>query len=173
VRGSVIDDVALARQCAALGVRLCLARGEHLGSVRMYDSLGAIWQGFGKNAFSFVTTDAGGGLITAATGVVAASLPALAWRGRGRKAWREIAMVYTSGVYGLLFWQRRFGAGSGAALLYPLSALVFQALAIDSALRLLGGRGVIWKGRLYSSAGGEPRPGEEERVRRRQGEVRP
>jgi glycosyltransferase involved in cell wall biosynthesis len=151
VRDSVIDDVALARVCRREGVRLQMARGEELASVRMYSGLGAIWRGFGKNAFRFVAADPPGGALTVASSVAATTIFRLSWRAwrRGGAA-RLLAVVaaYGIGVRGLRYWARLFGAGPLSAPLYPLSSLVFMAIALNSMGRVLLRRGVIWKGRV-------------------------
>ncbi len=153
VRGSLIEDVALAQQCRRAGLNLPLARGEELASVRMYDGFGAIWAGFGKNSFRFVAADPIGGAITAASVIADTALPMLAWhawRHGGRIRRLSVLALYVVVARGLAFWQRQFQAGRLGALTYPISALVFQAIALYSAARTLTRRGAPWKGRVYS-----------------------
>jgi hypothetical protein len=54
----------------------------------------------------------------------------------------------------LLFWRalasRSMGIPEWYALTVPLGAGVFAAMMLTSAWNVLSGRGVIWKGRLYS-----------------------
>ncbi len=54
VRASVIEDVALAALAKKHKVSMRVVRAENLGSVRMYQDLGSIWQGFAKNTFRFL-----------------------------------------------------------------------------------------------------------------------
>ncbi len=54
VRGSIIEDAALARALSRAGVRYRLCRAESLVSVRMYGGLGELWAGFRKNAARYV-----------------------------------------------------------------------------------------------------------------------
>lgn len=150
IRGSVIDDVALARRCRQAGVTLRMARGEALGAVRMYTGLSSIWQGFSKNAFRFVTADPAGGALTVAASIGATTLPQLVWRAwrlGGAARWLAAALAYAIGVRGMLHWQRLFRAGTLSAALHPLAAIVFAAIAQNSMLRALTRRGVRWKGR--------------------------
>lgn len=56
---------------------------------------------------------------------------------------------YTLGVRDRWYWQRRFQAGRRLALLHPLAAIVFQAIACESLARILLRRGATWKGRTY------------------------
>jgi hypothetical protein len=51
VRAQVVEDLRLAEAVKAAGQRLVVARGVGLASLRMYDSLGAILNGWSKNAF--------------------------------------------------------------------------------------------------------------------------
>ncbi|MEE9592703.1 MAG: glycosyltransferase, partial [Thermoplasmata archaeon] len=51
VRDRVDEDYRLSQRVKEAGRRLCMADSRQLLSVRMYDNLGEIWQGFTKNAF--------------------------------------------------------------------------------------------------------------------------
>ncbi len=57
VRGSIIEDAALARALSRAGIRYRLCRAESLVSVRMYGGLGELWAGFRKNAARYVLDD--------------------------------------------------------------------------------------------------------------------
>jgi len=57
VRGSIIEDAALARALSRAGIRYRLCRAEGLVSVRMYGGLGELWAGFRKNAARYVLDD--------------------------------------------------------------------------------------------------------------------
>jgi hypothetical protein len=152
VRGSITDDIALARACKRVGVDLRVVRGEQLARVRMYDSLGSIWEGFSKNAFQFVAAQPRDGILTVGGALAGGALPTLgwrAWRHGGVIRWCAMLAAYATMARGIWFWQRAFNAGRCAALLYPLAALVFQAIALNSAARVIFRRGVTWKGRQY------------------------
>jgi glycosyltransferase involved in cell wall biosynthesis len=151
VRGSIIDDVALARACQRTGVRLQMARGETLASVRMYSSLTGIREGFGKNAARFIAVDPVGGARTVAGSIAATLAPLLAWR-----AWRLggggralAAASYALGARNRWYWQRLFQARRLLSFAHPLAAMVFQAIACESLARVVFRRGVTWKGRTY------------------------
>ena len=49
VRGEVAEDLALARRAAGCGVRWLLADGAEYSACRMYRSVRAAWEGFGRN----------------------------------------------------------------------------------------------------------------------------
>lgn len=147
VRASLIEDVALARHAAALGLRTSLARGEQQVSVRMYDSLGGLWEGFAKNAFGFVRTSPLRGMCTALAGIAyGMALPA-AWRASSTRL--RLALLCTP-CWAVARWQQRFGVSPLMAALYPLAATVFQLIALDSTRRALTGAGATWKGRRYA-----------------------
>jgi hypothetical protein len=155
VRGSIVEDVALARTLKAAGYHVQTFRGERHGTVRMYDSLAAIRAGFGKNAYAFLADQpARGARVALASTYTTAALPLAAggllarragWFGLGALAWAALAA-------GSAPWTRRFGAGTPYALLQPLAAAVFQAIALESAVRSLAGRPLAWKGRRYDAA---------------------
>jgi len=152
VRESIIDDVALAGACQRARVRLQMARGETLGSVRMYSSLAGIREGFGKNAARFIAVDPVGGARTVAGSIAATLTPLLiwrAWRLGGRRRALAAVLSYGLGVRNLWYWQRRFGAGRFLSLTHPLAALVFQGIVCESLARVAFRRGVTWKGRTY------------------------
>jgi len=57
VRGSLIEDAALARALSRASVPYRLCRAESLVGVRMYGGLGDLWAGFRKNAARYVLDD--------------------------------------------------------------------------------------------------------------------
>lgn len=146
VRGSIVDDVDLARVAAAHGVSVLLLRAERDVSVRMYSSLPELWAGFGKNAFRFVRASPRSGLLTVIAAVVfSASLPA-ALLG-GSTVWR--LAVLAAPAVSLSPWLQRFGVPRRYAVLHPVAASVFQLLALDSIRRTLVPGQTLWKGRHY------------------------
>jgi len=147
VRASLIEDVALARHAAALGLRVSVARGDQQVSVRMYDSLGGLWEGFAKNAFGFVRTSPLRGICTAVAGIAyGMALPAAC---RASSTRLRLALLCTP-FWAVARWQQRFGVSPLLAALYPLAATVFQLIALDSTRRALAGAGATWKGRRYT-----------------------
>jgi chlorobactene glucosyltransferase len=79
VAGSVIEDVAIAQLAKRNKLRVRVLRAEHLGSVRMYDGLAAIWKGFQKNSFRFLQANPAGGIQVILASILLTSwLPALA-----------------------------------------------------------------------------------------------
>jgi cellulose synthase/poly-beta-1,6-N-acetylglucosamine synthase-like glycosyltransferase len=75
---SVIEDVAIAQLAKQNNLSVRVIRAEHLGSVRMYDGLAAIWRGFQKNSFRFLQANPAGGIQVVLASILLTSwLPAL------------------------------------------------------------------------------------------------
>jgi hypothetical protein len=155
---SVIEDVALARRAKGFGMRVRVVRAEKLGRVRMYDSFIAIWRGFQKNSFRFLTANPGEGLQ-----IVLASILLTSWfpvlligfqdlpGGAGLSgalllnpvAWLLIApFVLLYPWYRGETWQ-----GSWRVLLAPFGIYLFQLIALNGMLVTLTRRPTSWKGR--------------------------
>jgi chlorobactene glucosyltransferase len=146
VRDAAVDDVALAACLKAAGVRLLVARGERLASVRMYRGLADVWAGFGKNAYAFLRQRGAGGLLTVlATVLSGLAIPCAVYGlAAGDRAFELAALAtYVSAVAELSLWQFVFGTSLGYAIFQPLAVVVFLAIALDSAVR----RKHLWKGR--------------------------
>lgn len=156
VAGSVIDDVALAGALKRAGYPTLVARGESLVSVRMYDSLGALAEGFTKNAFLFIQAQRGAGaLVAISTAASAVTLPALvvsAASANGSGLAGAVA-AYVAQVALLAPWARTFGVHRAYALLAPLAALVFTGVALSSFMHALLRWPVRWKGRALAPTG--------------------
>jgi glycosyltransferase involved in cell wall biosynthesis len=54
IRGSVLEDVALARRVKSAGLRIWFASGLGVVRVRMYRSFSAMWEGWKKNLFQLM-----------------------------------------------------------------------------------------------------------------------
>lgn len=146
VSDSLIEDVALAHLAQHSGVKVVLLRAEDQLVVRMYQSLGTLWQGFSKNAARFLAIEPLSGLVTAISGM--ASLSAVPAALRARSSVVRVCLLLTPAAC-LLPWLRRYNVPSRFALMYPIAAFVFQAIACDSLRRLTRWSSVSWKGRQY------------------------
>jgi chlorobactene glucosyltransferase len=148
------EDVEFARRLKADGrFRLLLAGGDRLASVRMYRSFGEIWAGFTKNVY----LGANGDLRVLALGIAFMSLisfvpPALALRAAFRGRYRLVgeALMTSLAIVATASWGMRKAAfPKRLALLQPLGTALFAAIAVNSALRVISGKGVVWRGRRY------------------------
>lgn len=149
VQDTVLEDVALARRLLAAGQRLRLADLRALASTRMYDGLGAVFDGFGKNALPLY----GGRARVLAVATAALALawtpwlaPALVWATSGSPA-------LTAGAGGLLVVTLGLQASSRRALGVPVWPVLVGPLAYGLAFCVLAraalARRVTWRGRTY------------------------
>jgi chlorobactene glucosyltransferase len=149
IRASVIDDVALAQRLKHARLPFHLARGEALGSVRMYTSLKEIWRGFSKNSFRFVQQNPRSGSMVIASSIIVTSAPvvgALSLFGPPPLVVLGVLLAVLP-VVGLMPWYRSLGASWFHCVLYPVGAGVFQCIAVAAMLKVVLGQPAIWKDR--------------------------
>jgi len=161
LRASLVEDKALAEAVKRAGYRLVLADGQELAETRMYTSLGELWEGWTKNMFLGLQ----GRPWLLALGAFASLAGALAlpvwlgaglvWlaRGGGWPAW--VVVAEAAAVWALVLYARaRVALGLKIspwyALSLPLGAGIFAAMMATSTVRVLSGKGVVWKGRTYA-----------------------
>ncbi len=155
VRGSLGEDVDLARHLRRAGGRVRVLRAERLVRVRMYRSLAGIQSGFRKYMAGYLRAYWPHGILVAAS-TAYAGLPLIslvqALLGRGPATPASAALAYAIGVAAYLPWLRWFGVQPAYALLQPLAYAAFQAIALEAGLRSLFGIRVTWKGRRYRAS---------------------
>ena len=161
VRTHVAEDLRLAQEWTRLGYSVQFVEGFDFMSTRMYEGLGEIWRGWGKNIWAAGRDTLNAGpVITLLARIAAPLIPlyeivppvmiVLALTGLVSPAagvWGAIAYTCTT-----LFWlvlHIAFRAPLQYALLNPLASLVLMGMFGRSAWR--GGR-VEWKGREYISS---------------------
>ena len=160
-RDAVVEDCALARAVKQAGYRVQLADGREVAHIRMYHDLRELWEGWSKNSFlsagrrlSNVVL-----LVLAVTAVffgppllAVTEVRALVGGGSvGTLLLTAVALLQFAGVL-YLGWRclRELDVPARFTLALPLGALLFNALLCYSAYRVLSGRGVAWKGRIYA-----------------------
>jgi 4,4'-diaponeurosporenoate glycosyltransferase len=140
---SVIEDVALAQVAKRHRVKNQLLRAEHLGTVRMYDSFGAILRGFQKNSFRFLLTNPGtGAQVILASILFTSYLPMLFWLQAEGHRFFTFLYLFLPSVALLRWWQHARGA-----LFAPLAIYLFQLIALNGMFTVILGRKANWKGR--------------------------
>jgi cellulose synthase/poly-beta-1,6-N-acetylglucosamine synthase-like glycosyltransferase len=140
--GSVIEDVALARVMKRHRMQARVLRAEHLGSVRMYDGLAAIWRGFQKNSFRFLLANKWSGIqVVVASILLTSYLPVLLWLASERERSTAIAFAAVPVVL-LAPWYR-----SVWVIFAPVAIYLFQLVALNGMITTVLGRKAIWKGR--------------------------
>ena len=160
VKDRVDEDKALAILVKRAGYRLVLADGRKVARTRMYTSLPEMWEGWTKNIYLglldrlwLLSFGAFLGLL------VSIVLPVwlfggLVWLTSGGGAIAAVVTAEAILLWSYLVWKRyeacrAFGISGGYAFTFPLGALIFTAMMLASAFKVITGRGVLWKGRRY------------------------
>jgi hypothetical protein len=138
------------------GGRIWLGLADGVHSVRPYPGLGTVWRMVSRSAYAqlhhspllLAGTIGGLALVYLAPPI---TVGAGWWTGdplaavSGATAWMVMAGTYVPIL-------RYYGRPAWAAPLLPLTAALYLAMTVDSAVRHCRGRGAAWKGRTY------PRP---------------
>ncbi|KAB8143321.1 glycosyltransferase [Chloroflexia bacterium SDU3-3] len=153
VRASVLEDADYAAVVKGAGYRIRAAEAFGQLSARMYTGWPDALEGLGKNAVAGARS---GGPRSAWVGLrqgllafgpwwaMAAALaagPPLA--AAGALALAALAAAHVGWLY-----HRRYGLAPWWGLAYPLGLGIYYAVALRGLLRVRGGRGVRWKGRV-------------------------
>ncbi len=161
VRGTLSEDVALARRLKRAGLRPRLAWGDALASVRMYDSPGALVRGWARNfsmgqrarawrilaAAAFVVLCGFSCYAAFAWGVYRNAHPLIAIGGWG---WVATAVVHWLAMTALLAAVYAWAHSRRAyALLFPLGGTMLFAIFMRSLVMSVTGR-VEWRGTSYT-----------------------
>jgi chlorobactene glucosyltransferase len=159
VRSEVCEDAALARRVKAAGQRIALIGAERLVRVRMYRTLGELWEGLSKNIVQTYGGSARAVAIAVAAAVVGWSsllLPAAAIVAAARVpsataiAAASLSVLSAAAVFATtVALARQFRIPWWYGLMFPLGALVGLAIAVSGA-HGRARRTVSWKGRVYT-----------------------
>jgi len=163
VKDQIVEDKAIAEQVKWNGYRLVVADGHAVVQTRMYTSLPEIWEGWTKNIYlglrdqpSLLALGIFGAfvLLIAALFLPVWPLMGLFWYLQGG-GWMAAAMIAEALIlWAFLIYVRAHVAKAmdispRYAFTTPLGAAVFAAMMLTSTWRVLSGRGVTWKGRMY------------------------
>ena len=155
VKMQIAEDLEFARMIKRDGrFRMVLAGGEDLASVRMYHSLGEIWNGFTKNIYVGAEGKPErliGGIVFLAALSVAPPLLAINAVARKRPLEALEAVAAITATIATATWaigQTRMSRSLG--LFAPLGFAVLAGITANSVVRVISGRGVSWRGRTYS-----------------------
>lgn len=155
-KADVLEDVLIAKRVKKAGLKLLVADGKRLFSIRMYYGFREIWIGWRKNMFAamqrsvvvalyyifmvlaFVLTPylILGWNVTAATGAL--------WEGLAL-----LAVVLVSAV--AIKTCDELGLHRANACLFPIGAVVMAAIIINSMIQVLIFSRTEWRGRVYPS----------------------
>ena len=164
VKDSIVEDKAISEQVKWNGYRLIVADGMRITRTRMYTSLPEMWEGWTKNIYlglrdqpSMLMLGAFGGFISliAAFFLPIWPLTGILWYLRGG-GW----MAGTVIIKAMLFWvvliyerakvARKLEISPWYSFTTPLGAGIFAAMMLASTWKVVSGKGVTWKGRVYS-----------------------
>ena len=150
---NVLIDVALAVRLRERGFRYRYLRSDGGVETRMYQSLGEIWRGFGKNAYLALGNHAALAIGAVATATTLTWLPPiLVIAGLARRDGMATALG-AAAYAAMAAAQSRGGVFMGTTLqpaaltLAPLGALLWLAIVVQSVWRRRARATVVWKGR--------------------------
>jgi chlorobactene glucosyltransferase len=165
VKDQIVEDKAISEQVKWKGYRLIVANGYAVARTRMYTSLPEMWEGWTKNIYlglsdrpSLMVLGAFGAFLALVAALVLPFWPLLGllWLLQGG-GWLAVTVILESLIlWAVVIYSRaqvargmRISPWYGFSL--PLGAAVFAAMMFTSAWKVLSGKGVTWKGRMYRS----------------------
>jgi chlorobactene glucosyltransferase len=164
IKDQIVEDKAIAEQVKGNGYRLIVADGYAMARTRMYTSLPEMWEGWTKNIYlglsdrsSLMLLGAFGAFILLIAALILPIWPLLGmlWFFQGG-GWLALTVIFKSLIlWAIVIYARaRVAIGMGIspwyALTLPLGAAVFAAMMFTSTWKILSGKGVTWKGRMYA-----------------------
>jgi hopene-associated glycosyltransferase HpnB len=153
IRDAVIDDCSLARVCKDAGGRLWLGYDAGVESMRGYHTLGAIWDMVARSAYTQLRRNP---LILLGCVAGLCYVFFLPWTALllGPPPSRVLGLVaYAAMVRTYLPMVTWLGCSPAWALALPVSAALYTAMTVSSAVRHHRGHGAAWKGRAYGAGG--------------------
>ncbi|MCS6860012.1 MAG: glycosyltransferase family 2 protein [Abditibacteriales bacterium] len=153
VKGEVVEDLELARVAKRARVRFMVADGRALVKTRMYTGLRDAWQGWTKVAYTHrgmtLGKLAGGVLLTALLGLAPLALLLTAFVSRVPLFMAASAALFLVYCYHWAKINHILRVPVVYALTNPLGTALMIGMMLTSAVQVLSGRGVMWKGRRY------------------------
>lgn len=157
VRGDVAEDRALAKTLKEQGYQVRMAYGRNLVRARVYSSLGDMWNGYTKTLFWASGHDTPRAIAVAvALGFYAFTplvtlLSGIARRQQpDRKHFLQHAAAQIAPMLAVrMVVCRQMRIPIVYALTYPLGVAAGNAMLLYSMYRVLSGKGVKWRGRVY------------------------
>jgi chlorobactene glucosyltransferase len=164
VKDQIVEDKAISEQVKWNGYRLIVADGHSVARTRMYTSLHEMWEGWTKNIYlglsdrsSLMLLGVFGAFLALVAALILPLWPVLGiiwyWQGGGWLALTIIAqalILWTIVIYARTRVASGMGISPWYALTLPLGAAVFAAMMFNSTWKVLSGKGVTWKGRMYA-----------------------
>lgn len=158
VKIHVVEDFAFAKHIKDAGYRIRIAGGRKIVNTRMYRNIGQIWEGFSKNIFFAAGSTAYMSAKAVLYIIVTQLLPFIApfmLLFADTLSWQYIVPALLPML--IIFIVRTqmnilLGLSHCYTITIPLGAVVAILLHMNSAMRYLSGRGMVWKGRVYEGS---------------------
>jgi len=164
LKDQIVEDKAMAERVKWNGYRLIVADGMRIVRTRMYTSLPEMWEGWTKNIYlglhdrpAMLMLGAFGGFLAliAAFFLPIWPLTGILWVLQGGGWMAALVIIKAMLLWGILFHERakiarKLEISPWYAFTIPLGAAVFAAMMLASTWKVISGRGVTWKGRVYS-----------------------
>lgn len=161
IKDQIVEDKAIAEQVKWNGYRLIVANGFSVARTRMYTSLPEMWEGWTKNIYLGLRDRPAllvfGSVITVIAALILPAWPLLGFFWYLREGgWLAATVIIKS----LILWifliymrarvARALQISPWYAVITPLGAAVFAAMMLTSTWQVLSGKGITWKGRIYT-----------------------
>jgi chlorobactene glucosyltransferase len=157
VKGEMAEDIKFAQHVKRSGYRLVYGDGSRVYSVRMYESLRGIWEGFSKNLFPAMGKNLAILLLWAGFLTTTQILP-FAFLGMAvLKQDRSFALFWLPLVHVLTALtirtalSLRFRQQLWAVVTHPIGWIITIAIGFNSAYLVYSRKGHSWKGRVYQT----------------------
>ena len=153
LRGSIIDDCALARLIKGAGNPIWLGLTKSVSSIRAYETLADFWNLVARSAFAELKFSITRLFVCTAGMLILFCLPIIAsFILHGTAGYVAIAAVLAM-LASYLPVLRFYSLNPARVLTLPLVALSYLAMTWYSALRYWCGKPTMWKGRAYRNIG--------------------
>ncbi|MES2462107.1 MAG: glycosyltransferase, partial [Armatimonadota bacterium] len=157
VKGEMAEDIKFAQHVKRRGYRLVYGDGSRVYSVRMYESLRGVWEGFSKNLFPAMGKNLAILLVWAfflgTTQVIPFIFLGTALLRHDRSVglfWLPLSHVIVALTIRVAL-SLRFRQQVWAAVTHPIGWLLTIAIAFNSAYLAYSKKGHSWKGRVYQT----------------------
>ena len=164
VKDQIVEDKAMAEKVKWNGYRLIVADGMRIVRTRMYTSLPEMWEGWTKNIYlglhdrpAMLMLGVFGGFLAliAAFFLPIWPLTGILWVLRGGGWLAALVILKAMLLWSILLHERtkiarKMEISPWYAFTLPFGAAVFAAMMLASTWKVISGRGVTWKGRVYS-----------------------
>jgi chlorobactene glucosyltransferase len=164
IKDQIVEDKAIAEQVKWNGYHLIVANGNSMARTRMYISLPEMWEGWTKNIYlglsdrpSLMILGAFGAFLALVAALILPLWPVLGFLWYLQSGgWLALTVIAESLIlWGIVIYARaQVAVGMGISPCYaftlPVGAAVFAAMMFTSTWQVLSGKGVTWKGRMYT-----------------------